>query len=181
VAKENFVIKPRPAPPVEEEKEGSPDKPTAPATQPTPSPKEEQAEAMQKVDPVKAQKFFDGSCLDPATKASIKQVSCEDTFGMLESDFQEEFKKVNGKHFPNLKHMYVHCPENCQHKQPVIGLTLHSKDSNVCASAVADRALDHTGGIISVSVTKAQLAYDYKFKTVTAYNIAVTSVPKGEE
>lgn len=54
--------KPRVSPPKEEKE--STDKPSEPVQMPTPSPQEEQAEAVKEVDPVKAQKFFDGSCLN---------------------------------------------------------------------------------------------------------------------
>jgi len=53
----------------------------------------------------------------------------------------------------------VQCPENCNgEKYSVLGLTVHPIEASICASAIADRAIDHTGGIISVSVTKAQKA-----------------------
>jgi hypothetical protein len=31
-------------------------------------------------------------------------------------------------------------------------------DTKICAAAIADRALDHVGGVISLTMTKAQKA-----------------------
>lgn len=69
----------------------------------------------------------------------------------------------------------MRCPENCLIDQPVVGLTVHSMDTKICAAAIADRALDHTGGVISLTMTKAQKAYDYKFTKPNGINI--TKVP----
>lgn len=58
--------------------------------------------------------------------------------------------------FPNLDTIYIKCPPGC-FKGEVIGLTVHHKDSPVCLSAFADRAIDHNGGVVQVRLTKAQL------------------------
>jgi len=59
-----------------------------------------------------------------------------------------------------MKHIYVRCPENCAGVDgaDAIGLTVHPAKASICVSAIADRAIDHTGGVISVSMTKAQNA-----------------------
>lgn len=41
-------------------------------------------------------------------------------------------------------------------KGAVKGLLIHSLKSNICAAAIADRAIDHSGGIINVTITKGQ-------------------------
>lgn len=102
---------------------------------------------------------------------SILDVQCNTTFELLESDFEEDFKILNGAAFPNLKHIYVRCPENCLKDQPVVGLTIHTMDTKICAAAIADRALDHVGGVISLTMTKAQKTYDYQFLKPNGVNI----------
>lgn len=60
-------------------------------------------------------------------------------------------------------------------QQPVVGLTVHPMDCKICTAAIADRALDHTGGVISLTMTKAQKAYDYKF--IKPNGITINKVP----
>jgi hypothetical protein len=63
------------------------------------------AERMNAVDQSIAQKQYTGGCLDEENYNSIKVVTCKTTFQDLESDFEEEFKFMDGRAFPNLKHM----------------------------------------------------------------------------
>jgi len=44
-------------------------------------------------------------------------------------------------------------------------------DTKICAAAIADRALDHVGGVISLTMTKAQKTYDYQFLKPNGVNI----------
>jgi len=41
----------------------------------------------------------------------------------------------------------------------------------VCLSAIADRAIDHAGGVITVFMTKGQLNYNEEFKKVNGINL----------
>jgi len=59
--------------------------------------------------------------------------------------------------FPNLQSIMVRCPPGCL-QGVVIGLTIHHKESPICLSAIADRAIDHAGGVITVFMTKGQTA-----------------------
>jgi len=72
--------------------------------------------------------------------------------------------------FPNLQTVYFKCPPGCMTGE-VIGLTIHHKESPVCASAVADRAIDHNGGVISVLMTKAQMKYNQDFRNTNGFSI----------
>jgi len=59
--------------------------------------------------------------------------------------------------FPNIETLLFRCPQGClPAKGPSIGLIIHHLTSNICASAIADRAIDHTGGVISITMTKSQ-------------------------
>jgi len=101
---------------------------------------------------------FDGHCLNGDIFDSIKDVTCADNFKSLESDFNENFDSIEGQFLPSMKHLYIRCPENCAEASATTGLTVHPAIANICLSAIADRAIDHTGGVISVSMTKAQKA-----------------------
>jgi hypothetical protein len=57
------------------------------------------------VDKAAAQKSFSGACLNEENFLSILDVKCNTTFVQLESDFEEDFKLLNGLAFPNLKHI----------------------------------------------------------------------------
>jgi hypothetical protein len=54
----------------------------------------------------------------------------------------------------------------------VIGLTIHHKESLVCLSAIADRAIDHNGGVISVLMTKAQMFWNKEFRNVNGVQVS---------
>lgn len=73
--------------------------------------------------------------------------------------------------FPNLQGIYVKCPPGCL-KGEVIGTTIHHKESPVCLSAYADRAIDHNGGIIQIFMTKSQSKYNNEFKSVNGISLS---------
>jgi len=58
-------------------------------------------------------------------------------------------------------------------KGPVKGLLIHSLKSNICASAIADRAIDHSGGIINVTMTKGQESYNTLFNKVNGIDVEI--------
>lgn len=150
--------KPKPVREKEPEEEKKTETPSPPAETETPEPDEVKEQEVKSVKKNEANMNYNGGCMNAATRATIKPITCNDTFASLQADFEEDFAIMKGEHFPNLKHIFLKCPENCVTEAPVIGLLVHPKDAVICTSAIADRALDHAGGVISVSLTKAQLA-----------------------
>lgn len=80
-------------------------KPTKAAPTDVDSPANRISNQLSTVDQAAAQKSFSGACLNEENFLSILDVQCNTTFELLESDFEEDFKILNGAAFPNLKHI----------------------------------------------------------------------------
>jgi hypothetical protein len=80
-------------------------KPTAATPAQVDSPANRISNELSTVDKAQAQKGFSGACLNEENYLSILNIDCNSTFEKLESDFEENFKEMNGAAFPNLKHI----------------------------------------------------------------------------
>lgn len=92
---------------------------------------------------------------------------CEATFETILKKFSTYNKEHIKGQMPNSESLLIKCPKNCYGTETKVkGLTIHDVDSPICLSAIADRAIDHTGGIISVVMTKSQNGWNTEFTNV---------------
>jgi len=131
-------------------------------------------EDAKKIDSNVASTFFDGRCLNQELYKKIIEVSdCKSTFQSILENFNYN-KDLKRDLFPSVQSIYVRCPKNCYGVDVLVkGLTIHDIDSPICMSALADRAIDHTGGIISVMLTKAQDFWNEQFSFANGISVGV--------
>lgn len=135
------------------------------------TPIEEFNDIVKKIDAKQASIHFSGQCLPEEDEKEISEVSCDAVFKDILAKYSYD-KSLPFEKFPNIQTRLFKCPQGClPPKGPSIGLLIHHPSSNICASAIADRAIDHTGGVISITMTKAQTTWNTEFTTVNGISI----------
>jgi len=131
-------------------------------------------EDTKKIDVSVASTFFDGKCLNQQIQKEIVEVSdCKSPFSSLYDKFSYN-KDLKRDLFPTIQYIYVRCPKNCYGSDAQVkGLIIHDTDSSICMSALADRAIDHTGGVISVMMTKAQNFWNEQFSVANGVPVGL--------
>jgi hypothetical protein len=112
-----------------------------------------------------AGKHFNGKCLPLELQKQAKEnaLTCDDTFSSKLDLFD-----VTDTGTPEMMQLtqvkYMTCAKECfKEGMETIGAIIHPSESSICASAWADRAIDHSGGVIQVVLTNAQASYKHHF------------------